>query len=405
MSLQEFDPSRPEILADPYRFLKAWREQDPIHWNPRLQKWMILRHKDVQTLCKHPSFSSESRNAKKIPWPVRFWLRPLLSGILNSMLFRDPPEHTRLRQSVNAAFSPKLMADLNSKIEAIANDLIDRVQAKGHMDLIADFAFPLPVIVISELLGVEISDRDLFRKWSHAITPIIVRPKVGLGDLLRANRSVIEMRRYFDRLCIARRNEPREDLVSHLVRLHPEKLNSDELFSMCMLILLAGHETTTNMIGLGVRALLQNPDQLAKLRADPSRVDRAVDELLRYDSSVQALARVCVEDTVLEGKTIKKGEMLMLSLASANRDPSFVADPDRLDLERTAPGLLTFGHGPHFCLGAALTKLEMKIALKTLFARLPDLEIADANFDWIPALPHRGLKRLDLKFDPVPGRA
>lgn len=397
-TLSEFDPSRPEILRDPYIHLKAWREKDPVHWNPVLGRWMVLRHKDVQSLCKHPSFSSESRNQKRLPWLLRVWLRPLLSGILNSMLFRDPPEHTRLRQTVNAAFSPKLMADLNVKIEKIAKELLDQVSGQGRMDLIADFAFPLPVTVISELLGVDPADRAMFRKWSNAITAIVVRPKLGLKDLLRANSSVIEMRKYFDDLFRKRRAEPREDLVSHLVKLSPEKLNSDELFSMCMLILVAGHETTTNILGLAVYALLQNPTEWEKLKSDPARMDRAVDELLRYDSSVQALARVCVQDVEIGGKQIKKGDTMMLSLASANRDPEFLADADRMDIDRAPVAGLTFGHGPHFCLGASLTKLEMKIALRALIERFPNLKLAEQDFAWVPALSHRGLKRLEVKF-------
>lgn len=396
--MAEFDPSRPEILADPYPSLRAWREKDPLHWNPILQRWMVLRSKDVQRLCKHPSFSSESRSAKKLPWLARLWLRPLLDGVLNSMLFKDAPTHTRLRQSVNAAFSPKMMADLGPKIERIAEDLLNRASARGRMDLVADFAFPLPVAVIADLLGVEVADQEMFRRWSNRITPIIVRPKIGLRDLLRANRAVIEMRRYFERLFVQRRAEPREDLVSHLVRLGPERLNADELFSMCMLILLAGHETTTNMIGLSVLALLRNPEELARLRADPSLMDRAVEELLRYDGSVQALARLCVEDTEIDGRKIQKGQMLMLSLASANRDPDLVADPDRLDIGRAPSPTMTFGHGPHFCLGASLTRLEMKIALGALISRFPDLRLVDTENEWIPALSHRGLRRLDLSW-------
>jgi hypothetical protein len=396
--LSEFDPSEPDVLANPYASLKDWRERDPIHWNPVLQRWMVLRHRDVQRLCRHPTFSSRSRNARKLPALLRWWLKPLLNGILNSMLFQDAPEHTRLRQSVNTAFLPKIMADLAPKIEKTAHELLDKVAAQGRMDLIAAYAFPLPVIVISELLGVAPEDRALFRKWSNSITAIVVRPKVGLKDLLRANASAREMRRYFDKLFALRRAEPREDLVSHLLRLPPGSLNADELFSMCMLILIAGHETTTNMIGLSVKALLENPDELARLRADPTLMDRAVDELLRYDSSVQALARVCIEDTELDGKAIKKGDTLMLSLAAANRDPEFTDDPDRLRLDRGAAGGVTFGHGPHFCLGAALTKLEMKIALGALFARFPNLKLEPQDYHWVPALSHRGLHRLNVSF-------
>lgn len=389
----EFDPSRPEILADPYPVLNAWRERDPVHWNPILKRWMILKHEDFMKMCRHPQASSNSRGAKKMPGWLRWILRPLLEGVTQSILFLDEPDHGRLRSTVNKVFLPRLVAAMQPRIEELTHELLR--EAHGRVDIMATLAFPLPVIVIAELLGVDVNDRARFKKWSNRITKIVVKPDVTLVDLWAANQSVREMRRYFDIEFRKRRESPREDLISKFLQEAGDVMTDAEIFSMCMLILIAGHETTTNLIGNGVLALLKNPEQLALLRREPERIDAAVEEILRYDSSVQAIVRMATDDIELRGKVIRKGQMMMLSVAAANRDPDVFANPDRFDIERVSgTGHASFGKGAHFCLGSALARLETKIAIQFLIQEFPELRLETRTLDWRPALSHRGLKTL-----------
>lgn len=389
----EFDPSQLDILADPYPVLNAWRERDPVHWNPILKRWMILKHDDFMKMCRHPQASSNSRGAKKMPGWLRFLLRPLLEGVTQSILFLDEPDHGRLRSTVNKIFLPRLVAAMQPRIEDLTHELLS--EAHGRVDLMTTLAFPLPVIVISELLGVDVNDRALFKKWSNRITKIVVKPDVTLVDLLVANQSVREMRRYFNAEFHKRRASPREDLISKFLKEAGDAMTDAEIFSMCMLILIAGHETTTNLIGNGILALLKNPEQLALLRREPERIDAAVEEILRYDSSVQAIVRMATDDIELRDKVIGKGQMMMLSVAAANRDPEAFTNPDRFDIERTSDtGHASFGKGAHFCLGSALARLETKIAILLLIQKYPELKLEAQTLDWRPALSHRGLKTL-----------
>lgn len=395
--MQLFDPNIPNILANPYPLLKQHQETDPVMWNPALQRWMILKQKDMIAICRDARASSKNRG-KKTPKIVEFIIRPLLEGVTKSLLFLDNPDHKRLRSIVNSAFSPKFVASLQSRIESISEELLTQAQPHGHMDIIADFAFPLPVIIISELLGVDASDRDAFKVWSNKITRIVVKPKVSAFDLLAANSAVKEMRKYFDRLFVLKRKNPGDDLISYLLTQETDKMNNDELFSMCMLILIAGHETTTNQIGLGVWNLLRHRDQWEHLCKTPDLIDMTVDEILRYDCSVQSITRTAIDDIPINNKIIRKGDTILLSIGACNRDPDIFEAPDTFDISRKNPAAVSFGHGPHFCLGASLTKMELKVALLQLIKKFPDLQLEDQNLEWIPALSHRGLKKLRVSF-------
>lgn len=394
--MQIFDPNVQEVLANPYPVLRHHQAAEPVFWNPALKRWMILKQKDMIAICRDPRASSKNRG-KAPPKIVGFFIKPLLDGITKSLLFLDNPEHKRLRSIINSAFSPKFVASLQTRIESVSEDLLANVSSHRTLDIVSDYAFPLPVIIISELLGVDSSDREVFKEWSNKITRIVVKPKLTAMDLLAANTAVKQMRKYFHRLFSLKRKNPKDDLISYLLTQENETINSDELFSMCMLILIAGHETTTNQIGLGAWNLLRHRDQWDLLCKNPEMIDGAVDEILRYDCSVQSITRTAIDDISIRNKTIKKGDTLLLSIGACNRDPEIYEHPDTFDISRKNPPHISFGHGPHFCLGASLTKMELKVALLHLTKKFPNMELLDQKWEWIPALSHRGLKKLNVR--------
>jgi pimeloyl-[acyl-carrier protein] synthase len=315
------------------------------------------------------------------------------------ILFRDPPDHTRLRALVSAAFTPRIVQALAPRIADIAEGLLDEVEPTGSFDLIRDYAFPLPVIVIAELLGIPPQDRMRFRDWSIALGAAIdlrTSPDVYVA----ASEATGEVTAYLREIVAERRAEPREDLVSALIAAESEggPLDEEELIAMCVLLLVAGHETTVNLIGNGVLALLRHPEQLELLRSRPDLYDGAVEELLRFDSSVQFTFRYAREDIELRGRSISRGEQVGLVLGSANRDPERFSDPDRLDVTRASLHHLAFGMGIHFCLGAPLARLEARLALETLFRRLPGLRLVEEPLRWRPGIGFRGLEALPLRW-------
>jgi pimeloyl-[acyl-carrier protein] synthase len=303
-----------------------------------------------------------------------------------SMLFRDPPDHTRLRALVSKAFTPRMIETMREHIQEIVDRLLDRVQDAGRMDVIEDLAYPLPVTVICEMLGVPVDDHASIRGWSAEIA----RSLDAIG--LPSDQDIVERGRtsrraladYFRRLVPERRARPQNDLLSGLIAAEEQgdKLSQDEVIAMCLLLFIAGHETTVNLIGNGTLALLRHPDQMKKLRAEPSLIGNAVEELLRYDSPVQRTARITTTEVELAGQPLPKGAMVITALGAANRDPAQFADPDRLDVTRKDPRHISFGFGIHFCLGAPLARVEGQLALGTLLRRAPKLALAEANPEW-----------------------
>jgi cytochrome P450 len=321
-----------------------------------------------------------------------------MEAITHSLLMVDPPDHTRLRNLVTRAFTPRRIERLRGRIQTMTDDLLDAAEARGDFDFIRDLAYPLPVMVIAELLGAPTGDRERFKRWSDDIA-VILDPITTDVPMTQVDASYGEAAAYLRRLFAARREEPRDDLISALVAAEADgdRLSEIELVAICMLLLGAGHETTTNLLGNGVLALLRHPEQRERLQAEPGLVEDAVEELLRYDSPVQITDRVATEDLELHGHRIRSGQVVGLILGAANRDPDQFSDPDCLDLGRTDNRHLAFGHGIHFCLGAALARLEAQIVLRTFLDRFPRFTGDPNQTDYKRSMVLRGLQSFPLR--------
>jgi cytochrome P450 len=393
-----FDPFLPEVIADPYPAYHRLRQADPVHLSP-LGFWLLTRYDDCVMVLRDQRFVREGfeRALESV-----YGILTETDRIPRSMLFRDPPDHTRLRSLVNRAFTPRVVESLRPRIEQIVDGLLDRVQDSGRMEVIADLAYPLPVTVISEMLGVPESDRDAIKQWSADVARSL--DAIGLPiatDLVArgraARRALVE---YFRSLIPERRRQPRSDLLSHLIAAEEQgdKLSEGELLSTCVLLYIAGHETTVNLIGNGLLALLRHPGELARLRAEPRLIPSAVEELLRYDGPVQRTARIAGADVEIDGRAISKGAMAVVLVGAANRDPAQFPDPDRLDVARADNRHIAFGFGIHFCLGAPLARLEAQIAFAALLRRAPRLALATETPEWRDSQVLRGLKALPVTF-------
>ncbi len=395
----EFNPLLPEFRQNPYPTYQQFRDTDPVHWSEFFGFWVITRYDDIVTMLRHSAAGSNPRDWERFDDYVESLGGTGPAGDMQArwMLLKNPPDHTRLRKLVTKAFTPRVVENMRPHIQTIVDDLLDPIQAQSNFDIIADLAFPLPVIVIAELIGVPTQDRDQFKEWTGALArsldPVITPDISAAAD--KATEAFVD---YFTRLVAERRTHPQQDLLSGLIAAEEEgdKLDEDELLATAILLFAAGHETTMNLIGNGMLALLRNPDQLAKLQADPSLIETAVEEFLRYDGSVQVTARVALEDIELSGKTIRKNQQSLLLLGAANHDPAQFPDPDRLDITRQANTQLTFSHGIHHCLGAPLARVEAQIAINTLLRRRPNMRLVTQELDWRDMLTLRGLKALPV---------
>lgn len=381
-TVSRWDPLSAEVRDDPY---PAYKLLPDIGWSERVGAWVLTRHADVSELLRDDRFSAERGRAQAGYQP----------NAPKSMLSADPPDHTRLRTLVNKVFTARAVEALRPRIQQIVDGLLDA--AGGSMEVIGDLAYPLPVTVIAELLGVPASDRERFRDWTNAIA-------VALGPILdpetgrRAGEASEALRAYFADVIAERRHAPGDDLISQLIAVEErgEALSPDELLVMCNLLLIAGHETTVNLIGNGLLALLRNRSELERLASTPGLGRTGVEELLRYDSSVQMTSRVPAEDVEIRGVRVREDERVICLIGAANRDPDVFHEPDRLALDRTPNPHLSFGGGIHFCLGAPLARLEGQIALETLAKRFPRIELVDERPTFRPAIVLRGLEALNV---------
>jgi cytochrome P450 len=393
----QFNPMDPEFVADPYPMYHRLRAEDPVHHNP-LGFWVLTRYPDVMAMLRDPRLIKEPIAAFVA---ARFGVA-VPPGLGLSMLDRDPPDHTRLRGLVSKAFTPRALEGLRPHIQQIVDGLLDEAQRRGSMDLIEDFAYPLPVRVICEMLGVPVKDHERFKQWgldiARGLDAIMLPPDSEVAVRSIAGRRALA--NYFRELIAERRSAPRDDMLSALIAAEEagDKLNEDELLATCLLLLVAGHETTVNLIGNGTLALLRHPAELTKLRENPGLITTAVEELLRFDGPVQRTARIPSEDITIGGVTIGKGEMVMPFLGAADRDPAQFPDPDRLDITRADNRHIAFGMGIHFCLGAPLARMEGQIAINTLLARLPKLALATDRPRFRQSLTLRGLETLPVSF-------
>jgi cytochrome P450 len=395
--MSAFNPMDPEFLADPYPTYHRLRDEDPVHHSP-LDFWVLTRYEDVVAVLRDPRFIKEPLVSVVA---ARFGVT-VPPGVGLSMLDRDPPDHTRLRSLVSKAFTPRVVEGLRPRIQKIVDDLITRAAAVGRMDLIEEFAYPIPVNVICEMLGVPIGDHERFKGWSldiaRGLDSVWLPPESEIPKRSGAARHAIGD--YMRGLIAERRASPRGDLLSALIAAEEagDKLSEDELIATCILLLIAGHETTVNLIGNGTLALLRHPGELRRLRETPGLITSAVEELLRYDGPVQRTARITSTEVTIGGRTIGKGEMVMPFVGAADRDPSQFTGPDRLDLGRTDNRHIAFGWGIHFCLGAPLARVEGQIAIDSLVRRLPRLTLVDDEPEYRQSLTLRGLKALPVTF-------
>ncbi len=397
----EFNPLQQNFRQNPYPTYRQFREADPVHWSAMFGFWVCTRYDDIVTILRHSKASANPRDWERFDDYVEALggTGPAYDMQSRWMLLKNPPDHTRLRKLVAKAFTPRVVENMRAHIQDIVYDLLDTVQTRRRFDIIQDLAFPLPVIVIAELIGVPTQDREYFKGWTTALArsldPIIT-PEITQD----ADKATEDLLAYFTTLVAERRDSPQDDLLSGLIAAEEEgdKLDEDELLATAILLFAAGHETTMNLIGNGMLALFRNPDQTAKLKADPSLIKTAIEEFLRYDGSVQITARVALEDIEIGGKTIRKNQQALLLLGAANRDPAYFSDPDRLDITRWENPHLTFGHGIHHCLGAPLARVEAQIAINSMLRRMPDIQLATDQLEWRDMLTLRGLKALPVVF-------
>jgi cytochrome P450 len=393
-----FNPFQPEFHADPYPFYRRLREQDPVHQSP-MGFWVLTRYDDCVAVLRDQRFGREEFQQMLTAVYGDDTEKPTLP---RSMLFRDPPDHTRLRGLVSKAFTPRTIEQMRGHIQEIVDRLLDRVAGQGGMDVIEDLAYPLPVTVICEMLGVPVDDHASIRSWSADIARSL--DAIGLpSDQSIVDRGRVSRRAladYFRALLPERRANPRADLLSGLLAAEEQgdKLTEPEIIAMCLLLFIAGHETTVNLIGNGLLALLRHPDQMARVQGDAALIPNAIEELLRYDSPVQRTARIANADVDLAGRRVARGTMVVTALGAANRDPAQFAEPDRLDVTRRDIRHISFGYGIHFCLGAPLARVEGQLALGTLLRRAPGLALAETSPEWRESSVLRGLKRLRVTF-------
>lgn len=391
MNSFQFDPRSPVFRANPYPFYDMLRQHMPLFYWPDRQMWFVSRYEDCYALLRdnrlgHGVFVDAETS-------------PLWKMQSNWMLFKNPPDHTRLRRLVHKAFTPRRVAQMRQTVQEITDRLLDQVQAAGEMDLIATLAEPLPVTVIAEMLGVPAEDHDSFAQWSNALgRSLDLTDKVEVYE--EAEEAAVHFSAYLEGLIAQRRRTPQDDLLSQLVAVEEagDQLSKEELIATCALLLSAGHETTTNLIGNGMLALLQDPAQLQQLKENPPLISSAIEELLRYDSPVQMTSRMVLEDMAYKGSTFRRGEQVNILFAAANRDPEQFPEPNQLDISRSPNRHLSFGNGIHYCIGAPLARLEGEIAFTTLLRRMPNLALASNNLTYVDNYLLRGLATLPVTF-------
>jgi cytochrome P450 len=405
MMLAQDNLLAPDVLNDPYAYFAHLRETDPVHWNERWGGWLILRYDDVVKVFRdHETFSSDRMASLMLELNPQeqehFSL--LIKYFSKWLVFTDPPYHTRVRLLINKAFTPTSVEKLRPRARQIVHELLDQVRLKSHMEFIHDFAFHLPVIIISEYLGVPVEDREQVKEWSDETSRVFFIRANEPDRRERSQKGLEKLLAYFEPLIEARRKQPRDDLISALVQAEErgDLLSHEELLATCTVLLFAGHETTTNLLANGLLAFMQHRDQWDLLRQHPSLMRSAAEELLRYDGPVKATFRWAKVDTELGGKTIRANDRMLLILAAANRDPAKYTEPDHLDITRSPNPHVALGQGIHVCLGAPLARLEAQEAFLALPQRFPDLHLDSdpAHLEYHPTIVARALKGLPVSW-------
>ncbi|UFX47455.1 cytochrome P450 [Bradyrhizobium sp. 41S5] len=393
-----FNPLAPEFIRNPYPYYERLRRLDPMHVNAH-GAFVASRHAEAGLVLRDKRFGKDYVERSIRRYGPKIMEEPVIRSMSHWMLQQDPPDHTRLRGLVVKAFTARRVEDMRPRIQHVVDETLDRIIPQGRMDLIEDFAFRLPVTIICDMLGIPEEHRDAFYNGSRDGGRLLEPVPLSAEEIKQGNAGNAMAAMYFHQLFELRRKQPGDDLTTQLVQAEEngQKLTNEELTANIILLFGAGHETTVNLIGNGLLALYRNPDQLALLKANPGLITNAIEEFLRYDSSVQLTGRVALEDIEdLGGKRIPKGESVLCLLGSANHDEAVYPNhPEKLDIQRPNVKPLSFGGGIHFCLGAQLARIEAEIAISTLLRRIPDLRLDDAeNPEWRPTFVLRGLKRL-----------
>ena len=393
------DPGFAEI---PYPAYGRLRAEAPVMWSEAWGCWVVSRFDDAQAILKQPNrFSNVDRITTllaHLPSEQRQRFALIEQHFASGMVHSDPPDHSRLRKLAAYAFTPRMVAELEPRIQGVVDDLLDAALPAGRIELIADLAYPLPVAVIADLLGVPASDRELFKEWSSTTGAFQATGQPDVEVLEVAQASLEAQRAYLRDQLARRRHTPTDDLLSAFIAAEDggDYLHEDEILSICSTLLSAGHETTTSLIGNGVLALLRHPEQLDLLRAQPELMEGAVEEMLRWDPALQRTWRRIAEDTVFEGHEMQAGQLVVVLLGAANRDPDRYPEPDRFDITRTGTRHVGWGHGVHFCLGAPLARLETRIAISSLLERAPAMRLATDVVRWESQGVFRCLEQLPL---------
>lgn len=399
-----YDPANRAVLCSPHAIFARLRSEDPVHWSPKLSSWVVTSYEHATTVLAQDEFSSDRLSPfyERVKDSDRSTLSEVMRYISLWLVFRNPPEHTRLRRLMNTAINPGIAAGLQSNIASIVHFLLDNIETDREFDFVSDFAVQLPAMVIMDMMGVPRDMLFTIKAWSDDLINFIGSPRSVEDKYERARTGVVAMAEFFGRLVAERRVEPKNDILTMLTVARDEEsmLTDDEVVASAMLLLFAGHETTTNLLGNALMAMHECPDQQERLRQNSGLADSAVEEFLRYDGPILSVSRAVATPHELGGKSLKVGNRIFVMIAAANRDPTVFLDPNRLDLARMPNRHVTFGKGIHFCLGAPLARLEAKTALTEILQRYRSIELTHQveDLDWIDAMVMRGVRSLPVRF-------
>ncbi len=395
-----YDPRDQAIIDDPLPALRALQENDPVHWSDKLRGWVITRYDDVRRiqLNEHISADRLTPYYESLPSEQQNRIRELIRYLNTWVAFKDPPEHTRLRRLMNKVFTPGAVRHLHGSVERAVGVLLDGLAGREQFDFIEDFAYPLPATVIMDMLGLPHSDMEPLKDWSNKMQLFIGSATASPNKHALAQEGAVEMAAYFREVILEREHTPGEDMISKLLAIRDADatLSEDEVIGTSILFLFAGHETTTNLLGNGIRALLQHPEQLERLRREPAMIKSAVEEILRFDGPTGALVRIVKHDHELRGRQLSQGDRVFVMVNAANHDPRKFEAPGKFDISRDPNPHLTFNYGPHFCLGAPLARMEGEVAIGEVIRRFPDLRLTADHYEYMDTLVMRGVRSMPV---------